>query len=229
MRRYYDSLVLADFSENLLMFSKHLGWSGIGIDVSDVLKRGAVAFNAFVRKVNCLTNGFRILLRATYQRDYVRGLPLQIKTLVAFYGTFSSREEFRRLVTAKEVRILSLNVTDVKVINEEIINILLQHKDKYLEVIIGDLQNLSNIKLSKTVANLRARIDLLYRARDQLIISSGARDFLELSSPRIIRALLRTLGLPEELILLSLSDNPSKIFNLPNPVVVMSYGSDGVQ
>ena len=221
---FYDLFIdiQEEHIEDVLLFSKHLGYKGIGInlrneDIKDIRQIETKLIN-LAKETNidiCFRTPYDVVKKLNVNRD-------ELKTLFSIiYIDVKTRKDFESALKNPYINIISLQI-DIfsNIISQELINLLLQRPDKLLEIRLSKILKVNAPERASILYSLYRKIDLLRKPAFKFIISSQAESLTEMISPRMLRSFLRILGLKEEKILEAISLLPSRIIKQPWPIII---------
>lgn len=217
-RNFYDLYLVPNIDKvkSFLQLARYLGYSGVGIQLNNY------SFDILKHVIDLSKRiGIKVLFRINEPR-YIEELAALSNRIVTSM-IVKSEKEFREGIKLRNIRILSFNSLDfARLMTKENLNIIKQYPEKFIEVTIADLINAQRKERAFIISLLHKKIKLINSKSLRLIISSGAKSLNELSSPRCVRSFLRILGVKENRILESMSDNPKIVFKLPRRIIISS-------
>ncbi|MHA1836165.1 MAG: RNase P subunit p30 family protein, partial [Candidatus Odinarchaeia archaeon] len=186
--------------DNILNLISKLGYSGVGLNNIKRLN--------FLNKVK-----FELYYRKTIFAETIKEVKTELKKInsksIIAVNT-KSRAVASWCARDTRIKILSMDLDNVKRLHKNTIKVASKN-GTFFEFTIYDLLFNHTFPMVKKLSILTQKISEILKLGGEIVISSGARDYLNLRAPRDIIALLCILDIDEDEARKCLSDNPMKI------------------
>lgn len=205
---------------------RHLGYKGIAVRLPDQLLENIDKVENFIHALLEISkkNNLMILFKICFNARKIE-MPF-VKQNYLRYLQIADEAALRKAIFKREYRLLSISITVFPyILKEEIVNLIKQARDKYIEITLRDLFYIPATHRRSIISMIFRKSRLFNKPDLPLIVSSGAKNKNDLLSPRCIRSFLRILGFKEDRILDIMVYNPSKVSMLPSLVTMTDAGS----
>ncbi len=210
-REYYDlHLKPVDEQEAIQMLhaANYMGYTGIGLNISNLITEEKFNTNELEKKANRL--GVKIIYilesKKISEKNAKRFDPLRTINI-----DFAENEkEFRKKLKNPNLQVISISLNSIhEIINTSNLN-LLKQTNKAIEIILKPLWLNSAVELQRLLKNIY-KVTWLLNKKNKIYVSSGATKLIEMRNPLAIRSYLKLLGIKDEKTIYMLSELPSNI------------------
>jgi len=191
MKKYIDLYINNNDIEKfykIASIAKEFGYSCIGFENDESMKKIEI----------CKSIGLDYILRTKEYSPKYREKILSFKI-------FENKKEAIEAVKRFKINILSVNITRIDEIDEELINFITQRKTR-LEIFYSEIIKMNYGELEKILPKLKNIVMYSMKKGSPPIISSGAREEKEIRAPKEVIAFFKYLNLDNAEILIDIKN-----------------------
>ena len=219
-RAYYDlHLKPSSLSEAIKMLysASYMGFKGVGLELTSLTNElENDTFEKLKETSEKLNLNLYFMIKTPIKKERTIKNLDPLKTII--FQVAENEKEFRRHLKNPEIQVITINPSSIlDIVNPSNLN-LLKQTNKALEILLKQLWLSDHIELQRLIKNIYKVVWLLNK-KNKIYVSSGAEHYAEMRNPRVIRSLLRIIGVKDERTLYMLSELPNRIIWETKPVI----------